>query len=374
MRLWRYCLAGLVLDLLFFMAWHAIPVVAVRLGASSTQLGLLQTTSSVCYVLVCVFSGRWADRLPKPRLMTLGCAGIFAWCAGLALAGSLPVLFPLVALGGVSGAVFWPAVQGAIGAETPPERMDRAIGLFNVTWSLGKAVGFLAAGALTAWTDPSVILWIAAGLAIPTWLLLPRDERPLARSAEPQRGADRAVFRTMGYVANFAAFGVGSAFQNQFLKYLQGSRLGGETAFGIFLGVVFLAQTASFWLLQKGEAWTYRRGLLYASQVLLAGSVLGILAAPSLPLVLALGVLAGLGLGFSYASSIYYSLHGPAEHGRYAGLHEAVLGAGSFLVPMAGGAMADAASELRWPYWLGAGGVLLAVAAEEIVYRRSSRS
>jgi MFS family permease len=375
MRLWRYCLAGLILDLLFFMAWHAIPVVALRRGASSTQLALLQTVSSVTYVLVCVFSGRWADRWPKPRLMTLGCLGILTWCAGMALSGSLTALFPLVAIGGISGAIFWPAIQGALGSETPPERMDRALGLFNVTWSLGKAAGFLSAGALSAWLEPSATLWIAAALAIPTWAVLPRDERPLARPATPHpRGADRAVFRTMGYVANFAAFGVGSAFQNQFLKYLHGTGLGAETYFGIFLGVVYLAQTAAFWLLQRGESWAYRRGWLYASQVLLAGAALGILATPSPGTILALAALMGVGLGFSYASSIYYSLHGPADHGRYAGLHEAVLGAGSFLVPLAGGILADQLGDLRPPYLLASAGVLAAIAVEELIYLRSSRS
>ena len=33
--------------------------------------------------------------------------------------------------------------------------------------------------------------------------------------------------------------------------------------------------------------------------------------------------LGNVGLGVANASSIYYSLHGPADHGKYAGLHEA---------------------------------------------------
>jgi MFS family permease len=378
MRLWRYCLASLTYDLLFFMAWHAIPALALRRGASSSQLGLLQTTSSVAYVAVCLWAGRLADRVPKPRLMTIGCAGILAWCVGLALSGSLNALYALVAFGGIAGAIFWPAIQGALGAETPPERMDRALGLFNVTWSAGKAAGFFAAGAISAWMEPSTTLWIAAALAFPTWLLLPRDERPAVRDPAHPRGEERAVFRTLGYVANFAAFGVGSAFQIQFLKYLKeagpGSRLGPETFFGIFLGSVFAAQTVSFWLLQRGEAWAYRRGLLYASQAVLAAGVLGVAAAPSDLLILALTPVVGAGLGFSYASSIYYSLHGPADHGRYAGLHEAVLGAGTVLVPLLGGALADATGELRAPYWLAALLVLAAVPAEQAIYRRNSRS
>lgn len=378
MRLWRYCLAGLVYDLLFFMVWLAVPVQAERLGASAFELALLQTASTVVYVVVSFFSGRLADRWPKPRLMALGCAGILIWAAGLALGDSMTALFCMVPVGGLASALFWPGIQGSLGAETPPERMDRALGIFNVTWSLGKALGFLVAGELTRRMDPSATLWIAAALAVPTWALLPRDERPVLRTPGDHRGSERAVFRTLGYIANFAAFGAGAAFQNQYYKYLKSSGLAvhlpPETFFGVFLAAVFMAQTISFWLLQRGEAWAYRRGLLYASQLVLAAGVLGVAAAESDLLVLALAPIMGAGLGFSYASSIYYSLHGPAEHGRYAGLHEAVLGAGTFLIPLIGGALADATLDLRFPYWVAAAAVFAAIVLEEAVYRRSSRS
>src|SRR6185295_19557104 len=89
---------------------------------------------------------------------------------------------------------------------------------------------------------------------------------------------------------------------------------------------------------------------------------------------LAAAALVGVGLGFANASSIYYSLHGPADHGKYAGLHEAILGAGSFLAPLAGGALADLTHDLRSPYWLAGGGMIAAMAIQEIVYRRSARS
>lgn len=374
MRLWRYCLAGLVYDLLYFMAWQALPVLAVRHGATSFQLALLQTASSVAYVAVCFASGRLADRFPKPVLMGFGTGGILLWCVGLALSGSLTAFFCLVAAGGVAGAVFWPAIQGAIGSETPPERMDHALGLFNVTWCIGKALGFLTAGLM----EPTTALWVAAALAVPTWALLPSGERPVRRELHDARDGERAVFRTLGYVANFAAFGVGASFQNQYIKFLEGgglkSGLAPGTFFGIFLSTVFFAQTAMFWVLQRGSRWTYRRGLLYVSQLLLAGSAAAVPWAPSESAALGIAVLVGAGLGFSYSSSIYYSLHGPAQHGKYAGLHEAVLGAGTFLVPLAGGHFADRLGDLRVPYWLGAAAVLSAIVLEEAVYRRSSRS
>ena len=55
-------------------------------------------------------------------------------------------------------------------------------------------------------------------------------------------------------------------------------------------------------------------------------------------------------------------------------LDEAVLGAGTVLVPLAGGALADLTGDLRVPYWLAASAMLVAVAIEELVYRKRSKS
>jgi MFS family permease len=188
---------------------------------------------------------------------------------------------------------------------------------------------------------------------------------------------DTAVYRTIGYVANFLAFGVGNVFSNQFYKYAEKSGLGGghaETLFGLVLGAIYGTQTLFFVVLQRGSRWTYRRALLYVTQLLAGAGAVAVTFVTSDAAILAAASLVGLGLGFANASSIYYSLHGPADHGKYAGVHEAVLGAGSFLVPLAGGALADLNHDLRMPYWLIGGLTLMVLLIQEIVYRRRPRS
>jgi MFS family permease len=378
MRLWRYCLAGLLYDWLVYVFWTVVPIRAEEFGASSTQLALLQTSSTAVYVLSCLYMGRLSDRVSRSVLARLGCLGAFGACALTARMESLTGLFLVVPILGFAGSIYWPNVQGAIGAETDLAHMERAIGLFNVTWSLGKAAGFAMAGWLDGFGGHSATLWFAAATAVPILLFYPRDggARPARRLEEAR--PDRAAFLLMGYVANFIAFGVGTCFQNQFYKYLERSGLGTiwkrETFFGLFLGVIFGAQTLMFFTLQRTRGWTYRRGLLFASQALSGAASIGITLIRTDLGILALAPLVGLGLGFSYASSIYYSLHGPSEHGKFAGLHEAVLGAGTFLVPLAGGWLADRTGDLRMPYWLAATATLGAIALEEVIYRRRSRS
>jgi len=246
-----------------------------------------------------------------------------------------------------------------------------------VSWSTGKAIGFAVAGAVVAKYGHPVALWIAAASAVPILLLYPGDRVVRAEESHEAGAPDRSAFLTIGYVANFLAFGIGGVFQSQFIKYLEPMMTDEERRkffFGIFLGALYGTQTVLFVVLQRGAAWTYRRSLLYGAQLLCGAAAVSVTFARGEGAFLAAAAMVGVGLGFANASSIYYSLHGPADHGKYAGLHEAVLGTGSFLVPLAGGMMADHFHDLRMPYWLTGAATLGAIVIEETVYRNRPRS
>src|SRR5262245_17753767 len=378
MRLWRYCIAGFLFNWLVFVFWFVVPVRAVAFQASSTELALLQTASTVFYVLNSLFIGRLSDRVSRALLSRLGCVIAFAACALAVRAGSLHQLYLVVPLLGIAGSVFWPSVQGALGAEAGPSRLDRVIGWFNVSWSTGKAFGFVIAGGLVAAYGDSVALWIAAVSAVPILLLYPGDKTVSWEESHERGAADREAFRTIGYVANFLAFGIGAVFQNLFFKYLEAKRFAdGERRkvfFGIFLGTIYATQTVLFVVLQRGAGWTYRRGLLFGAQLLCGGAAAGVSFLHGEAPILVAAAMVGVGLGFANASSIYYSLHGPSDHGKYAGLHEAVLGAGTVLVPLAGGGLADVCHDLRMPYWFAGALTVVAIAAQEVIYRRRPSS
>ena len=378
MRLWRYCIAGLLFNWLAFVFWTVVPIRAVGFHASSTQLALLQTASTFFYVLNSIFIGRLSDRVSRALLARVACVMAIIACGLTVYIGSLNLLFLVVPIMGVPGSIYWPSVQGAVGAESGPDRLDRTIGWFNVSWSIGKTAGFVIAGWLIATQGHSLTLWLAAASAVPVLLLYPGDRKTRPEGTHAIEAGHREAFRTIGYVANFLAFGVGSVFQNQFFKYLEGSALhlrwDSQKFFGYFLGAIYLTQTLLFVVLQRGSAWTYRRSLLYGTQILCMAAAVGVTFLTSDLAILAVGGVVGISLGFANASSIYYSLHGPADHGKYAGVHEAVLGAGTILIPLAGGAMADLSHDLRMPYWLAGGATLVALAVEEIVYRRRPSS
>src|SRR6185295_11610321 len=207
----------------------------------------------------------------------------FAACALTVGVRSLGQLYLVVPLLGIAGSVFWPSVQGALGAEAGPSRVEKVIGWFNVSWSIGKAIGFAVAGLIVAKYGNSVALWIAAVSAVPVLLLYPGDK--IIRWDGPQEHGteDRGAYRTIGYVANFLAFGIGGVFQSQFIKYLEPVVADEERRklyFGIFLGALYGTQTLLFVVLQRGAGWTYRRGLLYAAQLICGGAAVGVTVLP----------------------------------------------------------------------------------------------
>ena len=377
MRLRLYCFAGLVFDWLVYAAWVVIPVTATGLGASSTQLGLLQTASTLVYALNCLWVGRMADRASKSLLARSGCVLAALACLALSRADSLGLLFLIVPVLGLANSLFWPSVESALGSESGPKGLEKAVGLFNVLWSAGKSLGFFLAGWMMQALGAAYAMYAAAASAAAVALFYPNAGPSRSHEDREPARAELSAYRTMGYIANFFLHGVGAVLATHYFKYLSAAVPGGTSPkafFGLFLGVVFGAQTLLFWALLPHARWTYRRDLLYGSQ-LLAGAAcftLTLTRDPGLTLVLALPL--GAGFGFAYASSIYYSLHGPYDHGKFSGIHEAVVGLGNFVLALGGGLLADGLGDLRAPYWLGAGAILAAVLLEEAAFRRCARA
>jgi len=381
MRLAGYCLAGLVFDWVLYHTWAVIPLfVDHDLRGDPEQLSRVQACSSIVYITMSIVIGRIADRVSRPWLVRAGCLLMIGACLLIPRAPTVGWLMLIVPLAGLSGAFFWPAVQAAIASEAGPARLERDIGWFNITWSAGKSIGFLTGATLKAEAGTGAALLAAACGAAAITLFYPLADRP-GRGHRIEDHADprvRATFMRMSWIMNFVAHGLGAAIANQYIKLCRDRSIslgrGDDPVgfyFGLFLFAVFASQTLTFVAMRFVTGWTYKRWPLYAAQLSTAAGTLAMAFATDARAALLVTPLIGVGLGFGYAASIYYSLHTPAGHGTFSGLHEAILGSGNLVLPLAAGALAARLGDLRWPYWLCAGATLAAIAAEEAVYRRS---
>jgi MFS family permease len=338
------------------------PYKALSLGAGPFLLGLLPAARALPYALSTMWAGgrgRGGERLVSAR-PALGLAGLAT--LALSLVPALPWIYPLLALLGFVLAFFWPALQATLADRAPAEGVTGSLALFNVAWSTGKAIGFLAGGVLLALGGFSALFLVAGSAFLLVAVLVGgRDPSPVAPSIDLPSVPERDPrFRHAAWVANAVAFGIGAVAQTHLPPWLAKLDLG-AAYFGAYLGLIFLSQTILFVLLGRSPGWHFRRLPLLGPQVLLVAAI-GVLPLLRSPwLILATAPVVGQGLGVTYFSSIYYSVEAPRARGRNAGIHEALLGAGALSLPVLGGALAGLTGRLETPYFLAATAGLVSI-------------
>jgi MFS family permease len=337
----------LTVSLLFnaanYLAWSVIPArAAFDLHAGKDELGFLPVLGGVTYILAAPRVGRLSDRIPREALARFGIGGWALFCLLAWRSDSMAMLYGASILDGLAQAFVWPGLQARIGDVSGGRDLERNLGTFSLSWSLGKTLGFFGSSALVH-PDPGILLGCGAlALALVFLFPAPRHGHGTLPPEEDDglTPGDRARFRMAGWIANFAGFGMGAT-----MVYLYPGLLrdwGREPwHHGAVVGTVYLAQTAGFHLFGRWTAWHWRGGPLFAAAAAGAGALLVMAGGAPLPLALAAAAVLGLSIGLCYMASIYYSVHAPEDRGARAGIHEAVVGAGNFSVPFLAGQAAE---------------------------------
>lgn len=340
----RFCIAAFVADWLTYLVFTAVPLRAIALGGGVIILGLLPAVFATVYVLSCLYFGRLSDRGGRLRMVRAGALIMSLGAILLWFAPGITSIFLLLPIFSIGRGLFWPAFQAELGDRGLSSDLGRRTGWFNVAWSSGKMIGFWTAGHIAELYGAPSPLLLATALGLIVFFIAPRDR---AVAIDPGVVEEREIpsphvrrrWRLASWCANFIGFGVAATLNYQFPKLFLslGFR---EGALGDFLGLVMLAQTLTFAALGLRRGWEYRPAwMIYpmlAGMVSVAGliwteSIFGfLLCAPGL----------GFFFGVVYSASLYHSLHRETGPGKNTGIHEALLGSGSFLLPLAGGGLA----------------------------------
>lgn len=395
----RLIASAFFMDAGFFLVLAAIPYQVLALGGGAVALGAVPSISSVTYIVTTLAAGRWSDRHGRRRLACWGNACFILFALISSRIGSLPLQALAMPLLGFGTALYWPVVQAAIGDLAGGGRLTRAIGLFNVSWSAGKMLGYLLGGVLLATLGlrgafaAGALLVAIASVCLPRGGGEPGGAEPAGRprpqasppppaepgaAPSPERPAApdaplRRAFRHMAWIANFAAYGAGGVLNHHLPKWFA-VRGWDEWRFGALLALVFLGQTAAFLLLAGRVRFAYsvRRLLLPQAAAAVAMGLLPL--AGAYGLLAAAAPLLGAAFGVCYAASIFYSLDTGEGRGRNAGIHESLVGAGVFMVPLLGGIGARLGGWLGIPYLLSACCLWAAVAWQWARWRRAMRA
>jgi MFS transporter, DHA1 family, tetracycline resistance protein len=169
------------------------PVLAAQIyGLAPSQTGVYLSVFLFCFAFFSPLGGLLSDRLGRVRPMLLGTVvyGLMLMLVGRV---SPEMLFVVMAVGGLSGAVLYPPSIALVGDYAGPEQRGVAMGGFNLAGSIGFALGpvlfSLIADATNLLTPPLVagaLCLLAAAVSAPILLRRGR-ERP---SLTPQLGSD----------------------------------------------------------------------------------------------------------------------------------------------------------------------------------------
>lgn len=313
-----------------------------RLAFSETQNLWLALGYGVLYVAGAYASHRLTSRFSEKRTTVVLISALFASHFALLLAPNstvLSFLFPVTAL--LQG-LKWPVVESFMSAGETPKLLVRLIGRYNVCWALSVPIGLSISGPVIASRLPQGLFALAALMnvvALGLSILLPErpehlhDEHPerppkaeLVRYGELVTSARWAMM--LSYTLLFllaplmpdllAKLGLSVAQATPTAALLDVGRLGCFAALGVLL------------------AWRSRVPPLVLAIVLLPISFGMILFGRSVALVIAGEIVFGVAAGFAYYAALYYALVMQNASVEAGGAHEALIGMGFAVGPLAG--------------------------------------
>lgn len=362
-----------LMDLAVAVSQLMVNLRALDLGASALTIGvLLGICWGLPYVAVSIATGRTVGRIGARWTMVLGAVLFAVSVAGYGAARSTWLLLVAAPFGGAGSALFWPALQTCLPAETPDETSARS-GVFNVSWTLGILLGGAGAGHLYRLSGPHASFYAVSALIGLEAVVIAMRARQTVRPAPPgtstsgaTAGQGRAkALLLMARASNFALWFLGAAAGAVFPRIARALGVD-DGSIGEIAAAVWVGQVVAFAWVSRG-AWWQGRVIPLACALAVGIAAMGLLAwaagrsdlvrdlnerglavnwqtgflASSTVAFVAGFSLVGIARALTHAASMHYSLTvGPSPEANM-GYHEAIIGIGFVLGPLAAGFAAD---------------------------------
>jgi MFS family permease len=353
----------------------AAPVIVQQLHLSATQIGILLSAFYWTYALSQPAAGWLAER-STPRWVIAG--GFAIWSIATMLTGAatgFATLLGLRMLLGVGESVAFPCSSKLLAQHVAISERGRANGGIAVGLALGPAFGTYVGGLILArfgWRPLFVSLGALSLLWLWPWLAgaHPADAEGRARAQDAGPSFVEIIRQraAIGSAIGHFCFNYGLYFVLSWLPlYLVRERGFSIPRMAAFGGAIYLVQAVSAWVTGRAQDRWIRRGgtpnraykaAVIASGLIVAGGLLGAVAAP--PLVSA-GCLLLIGVAFGLSSATLYAaaqtLAGPTAAGRWVGFQNMVGNFAGIVGPAITGFMVD-----RSGHFFTAFGLAIAVA------------
>lgn len=355
-RLFSFAIPALM-DGMLGLSQTALPLLAMRFGASPWFLGMLGWTGQSVRFPATLASGALSDVVGRLRIIIP--AGLLAGvaCVGFALSSNKWQVLGWNILLVASIGAFYPCLQAFIGDRSPQGQLRKNLSAFNVGWTVGGSVCALAAGYLLAKNQ-----WLPFGVGaaftvVLTCLVLIWARTPMSKFHESAHesatiAADGpGVLLPIARIGHFLGFFGFSMGRYLFPKLAKVELDMSDATIGSLVSMLHWGQATGILLASVGPWWRWKLWPQVFAQLTPVVSGLVVFFAVSPWILSGAFLLQGIGLGVAYTGALYYGLQARTKMGRNTGIHESLVAAAHFLGSLVGGTAAQFIS-LRAPYMM----------------------
>ncbi len=240
----------------------------------------------------------------------------------------------------MTGAALWPIVESYISAGRSAHEVRKTLGIWCIAWMASVTAVLLMMAPLqggSGWLDPRLSVFCILPLsAVSLWIIRKVPDHPEHHHAEPETHDPRDRFLLASaralLPASYLLVGALSPLMPYLLARMDVSAHNQTPLTATWLGLRTMTAAA----LGVLAFWHGRWGTLLLGAALLAGGFALVVGVPSL-IAIAVGLaLFGIGHGIIYYTAIYYALRVGNAAVDAGGVHEALIGVGYVLGPLAG--------------------------------------
>jgi MFS family permease len=359
-------------------ALTALTWLVMKLGGGSIAVGSVGTLQLGMYMIFCMITGSRIGNL-SAKTLTRGVALItILILLVMPITPSVGLLLGLVALKGMVICVFWPPIMGWVSAGMNGERLNKRLGIFNLSWTSGAIAGCLAGGVLfsiAAWSAFIIpAIFSAMAVAALSFAANPKEDfskaPALTDESNPFSEMEMkrlTVFRwisRLGLVVGWLVFG---ALRVPIASLLNELSLGAKVHSASAGGMMFVMM-CFFYLLSRWQGWRYRFRMVIVAQLLLATVLVGVGESRNPYVLVSLICASAISLAFLYSSHLFYSVSGIGQRRSGAVMHEMLLSAGLSIGSLGAGALGQGLGSMRPVYIVIAGVVILTLLVQTGIY------
>ena len=373
------CLVNIITGLFMFISAKRM----ADSGANSFKVAATMAVWAFFYASTAFILGRILTKRNAVKVLLAGQGILLIALSGLAMMPQVTAQYFWLPGTGIGTAAFFTSFQVVVKLfgkeEYALESVSKNVAIYTLSWSFGIASGPMLTAFVWGLFSPEegwrycyfitigMVLFITACLLLMNGFVKRRlaelgetDEQTAAPEIPPEQKALPDLIIASWSMAIFSGCVV--AMMRTHLPDYCTKVLHMDTyKQGIVLALISYAQAFAGLACWKARRWQYRPAVLGAAAL---GGIIAMLifsSSGNFHAYLLAAVLLGIFYGVFYFMSTFHALINPVKTARYAGGNETIVGFTAMLAPIAGGMLAMRSGDMRFPFWLGAAFMLLAL-------------